>query len=95
MLDEGAARTIVNKVQKMRKSAGLQVGDRVVVHYAVLADDAETHLQAVIDTQAAFLATALEQQPLTKTAPATALIYEEEHKIKTATIKLALYKAAA
>jgi hypothetical protein len=65
MMDEGAARTLVNKIQKMRKSAGLQVADRVVVHYAITHDDTETHLQTVIDSQAAFLATALEQQPLT------------------------------
>merc|ERR1712106_288855 len=35
MLEEGVAREVVNRVQKLRKSAGLKVSDRVTMYYTI------------------------------------------------------------
>merc|ERR1712232_1247122 len=46
MLDEGVAREVVNRVQKLRKSAGLKVDDQVTMLYSV--SPASHHLASVI-----------------------------------------------
>ena len=35
MLEEGVAREVINRVQKLRKSAGLKVSDKVTMFYTV------------------------------------------------------------
>ena len=46
MLDEGVAREVINRVQKLRKAAGLKVDDEVTMFYTVTPKD--HHLAAVI-----------------------------------------------
>merc|ERR1719420_1139889 len=46
MLDEGVAREVVNRIQKLRKSAGLKVDDQVRLVYSVTPSD--HHLATVI-----------------------------------------------
>merc|ERR1712079_334408 len=39
MLEEGVAREVINRVQKLRKSAGLKVADKVTMLYTVTPED--------------------------------------------------------
>ena len=39
MLEEDVAREVINRVQKLRKSAGLKVDDRVTMYYTVTPQD--------------------------------------------------------
>ena len=39
MLEEGVAREVINRVQKLRKSAGLKVNDKVTMYYTVTPKD--------------------------------------------------------
>merc|ERR1719187_397595 len=39
MLEEGVAREVINRVQKLRKSAGLKVDDKVTMYYTVTPQD--------------------------------------------------------
>jgi len=39
MLEEGVAREVINRVQKLRKSAGLKVDDKVTMYYTVTPED--------------------------------------------------------
>ncbi len=104
---EGLAREIINRVQKLRKTAGLVPTDDVRVQYRVLSDPDEIGLAGVFRSQAATLEKALrrpveeEKDTEQQTAPQDAaidgdrakdLIFEEEQEVQNARFLLRLLK---
>ncbi|EZF72620.1 isoleucine-tRNA ligase [Trichophyton soudanense CBS 452.61] len=65
LADEGIAREIVNRVQRLRKKAGLQVTDDVGMEYRVLSDPDDIGIEGVFDRQAKALKKAL-RRPMDK-----------------------------
>ena len=65
LADEGIAREIVNRVQRLRKKAGLQVTDDVGMEYRVLSDPDDIGIEGVFDRQAKALEKAL-RRPMDK-----------------------------
>lgn len=97
---EGVAREIVNRVQRLRKKAGLQPTDDVRMEYKVLADPEDIGLAQVFETQAATLEKAL-RRPLDKhdvthvdgeipAGPQQGVIAEEMQEVQKATFLLRL-----
>ena len=66
---KGMAREIINKVQKLRKSAGLNIDDHVEIFYEVPSDDASTLSNVVKDNLEAI-----------RSSLRTAFLSSEEHK---------------
>ena len=62
---EGVAREIINRVQRLRKKAGLQPTDDIKMEYKVLADPENIGLSEVFETQSPMLEKAL-RRPLDK-----------------------------
>ncbi len=65
LAEEGIARQIINRVQKLRKTAGLQPTDDIKMEYKVLSDPDEIGLAKVLETHAAAFVKAL-RRPLDK-----------------------------
>ncbi|KAJ2477150.1 isoleucine--tRNA ligase [Coemansia sp. RSA 2320] len=92
LVQEGVARDIVNRVQRLRKKAGLQPVDDVKYHYQITEDPSDA-LANVIKMQAEFLLRNLKQEllPLSAAAAADALA-EEEQDINDSKFKLVLIR---
>jgi isoleucyl-tRNA synthetase len=99
---EGIAREIINRVQRLRKKAGLQPTDDVKVEYKVLSDPEEIGIEKVFQTQAAAFEKAL-RRPMDKhivtqvagEVPAEkedGVIAEEEQEVQKATFLLRLLR---
>ncbi|KJE96152.1 isoleucyl-tRNA synthetase [Capsaspora owczarzaki ATCC 30864] len=90
MKEEGLAREIINRVQRLRKKGKLIATDNVDVYYQVTKEDAETLLTQVVVSQADFLATNLKLvlKPHTALPAGVAMLVEEESEIKSASLKL-------
>lgn len=97
---EGLAREIINRVQRLRKKAGLQVTDDIKMEYKVLSDPEELGLAEVFNTQASFLEKAL-RRPMDKhevtqvegemsNGKEPGMIMEEMQEIQQATFLLRL-----
>lgn len=103
LADEGLAREIVNRVQRLRKKAGLQPTDDVKIEYKVLSDPEDLGLDKVFESQAGAIEKAL-RRPMDKHVVTQVksegevgngregLILEEEQKIQMATFMLSLLK---
>ncbi|KAL2135807.1 hypothetical protein VTI74DRAFT_6873 [Chaetomium olivicolor] len=102
LAEEGLAREIINRVQRLRKKAGLQTTDDVKMEYRVLADPEETGIEKVFETHKSTIAKAL-RRPLDKhevthiegQIPAEkeeGIIAEEEQEVHKATFLLRLLK---
>ena len=102
LADEGVVREIINRVQRLRKKAGLVPTDDVKMEYRVQADPDNVGLEKVFETQAEAIETAL-RRPMDKhiatevdgTIPNGAqdsVIAEEEQEIQKATFLLRLVK---
>ncbi|KAH8892507.1 hypothetical protein GQ53DRAFT_746049 [Thozetella sp. PMI_491] len=102
LAEEGIARQIINRVQKLRKSAGLEPIDDIKMEYKVLSDPDNIGLAKVLDTHTAAFVKAL-RRPLDKhevtqvegEIPAEkqeGVIAEEEQEIQKATFLLRLLK---
>ena len=63
LLDEGNAREVINRIQKMRKKAGLVPTDQVTVYY-----EAESQLNSLLLSQKAFIEKAVRTEivPMTE-----------------------------
>lgn len=101
LADEGLAREIINRVQRLRKKAGLQPTDDVKMEYKVTSDPDNIGLENVFKSQASQIEKALrrpvDHHDITKVAdlPNGAkeiLIMEEEADIQKATCLLRLVK---
>ncbi|KAJ4306647.1 isoleucine--tRNA ligase [Collariella sp. IMI 366227] len=102
LAEEGLAREIINRVQRLRKKAGLQTTDDVKMEYRVLADPEETGLERVFEEHRPAIAKAL-RRPLDKhevthvegkipEGEEEGVIAEEEQEVGKATFLLRLLK---
>ena len=90
MLDEGVAREVVNRIQKLRKKAQLVPTDQIEVYYK-LADDCE--LSRVIKTQNEFIVNSLKAPLLAYPLPENKkLVIEEEQELKDVCFKIGIFK---
>lgn len=85
MLDEGVAREIINKIQKLRKKAGLQPADQVDVLYEVTAiESSRVDIERVISVHKEYIENTT-RGPLSSKTPEKdlgQLIGEDEQKMK-------------
>jgi isoleucyl-tRNA synthetase len=102
LLDEGLAREIINRVQRLRKKAGLQVTDDIKMEYKVLSDPENTGIERVFETHQPAIAKAL-RRPLDKhevthvegkipDQEEEGIIAEEEQEVNKAIFLLRLLK---
>lgn len=102
LLEEGLGREIINRVQRLRKKAGLQPTDDVRMEYRVLADPENIGIEHVFETQSQSFEKAL-RRPLDKHAVThvegqipdkkeDGIIAEEEQEVQKATFLLRLLK---
>ncbi|KAK3387439.1 tRNA synthetases class I-domain-containing protein [Podospora didyma] len=100
LLEEGLAREIINRVQRLRKKAGLQTTDDIKMEYKVLSDPDNIGIEKVFEAHADTIAKAL-RRPLDKhevthvegqipDAAQTGIILEEEQDVQRATFLLRL-----
>lgn len=99
---EGLAREIINRVQRLRKKAGLQTTDDVKMEYKVLSDPEDTGIEGVFTEHQQTIAKAL-RRPLDKhevthvegqipEQKEECIIAEEEQEVNKATFLLRLLK---
>jgi hypothetical protein len=78
--DEGLAREIINRVQKLRKKTHLLPTDPVQIMFVVTHSTPETPLAEVVTSHGDYIAKALDQ-PFAPVDPALAPIAEESFKV--------------
>lgn len=96
LLDDGLARDVVNRVQRMRKKAGLVPTDTVSMQYSVLNQAKKSDFGKVVEARHSLFESALRG----RLTPASAgvegikesIILEEEHTIGELVLKLQLVK---
>jgi isoleucyl-tRNA synthetase len=102
LAEQGLAREIVNRVQRLRKKAGLIPTDDVGMEYRVLSDPNNTGLEKVFETQTSMMEKAL-RRPMDKhvitemegkipEGKTETVIAEEEQEVGKATFLLRLVK---
>lgn len=94
LAEEGTVREIINRVQRLRKKAGLQPTDDIKMEYKVLSDPEDIGLEKVFENQSAALEKAL-RRPIEKQKEEKAgdnLIEEGEMELQQATFTLRLLK---
>jgi isoleucyl-tRNA synthetase len=102
LAEEGLAREIINRVQRLRKKAGLQTTDDVKMEYKVVSDPEEIGIEKVFETHSQAIGKAL-RRPLDKhevthlegkipEQPEEGIIAEEEQEVQKATFLLRLLK---
>lgn len=90
MLDEGVAREVVNRIQKLRKKAKLVPTDAIQVFYNL---KEECELLRVIKSQNEFITNSLRAPLFSYPLPENAkLIIEEEQELKDAIFKIGILK---
>ena len=91
---EGLARDIVNRVQRIRKKAGLVPTDDIHVEYKILANPAGVDLEAALSSQQSLVQNALRGtvEPSGKDPPGATLMLEEEQQIEQLAVKLRLVR---
>ncbi|KAI0156404.1 tRNA synthetases class I-domain-containing protein [Xylariaceae sp. FL1272] len=94
LADEGLGREIINRVQRLRKKAGLQATDDVKMEYQVLSDPDEIGLSKAFTSQEQAFVKVL-RRPLEaqgETPQQDGIIAEEEQEVQKATFLLRLLK---
>ncbi|KAI9800293.1 MAG: isoleucine--tRNA ligase [Piccolia ochrophora] len=100
LAQEGVAREVINRVQRLRKKAGLVPTDDVRMEYTIIKDPEKTGLGTIIDGQAELIQKAL-RRPLETTESSStqerpgatdSLIAEEEQELQKATILFRLLR---
>ncbi|XP_011866272.1 PREDICTED: isoleucine--tRNA ligase, cytoplasmic [Vollenhovia emeryi] len=93
MHNEGIAREVINRVQKLRKKARLVPSDEAVAYYEI--EDASSNLARVVVSHKEFIenATKTTQRDMTELPPNAAVIIEEMQKIKGVDMRLALVES--
>ncbi|KAJ2492852.1 isoleucine--tRNA ligase [Coemansia sp. RSA 2050] len=91
LMQEGMARDVVNRVQRLRKKAGLTPVDDVVYHYQI-SEDPDGALASLFQTQADFLLRSLKQELLPMPVKTAELLAEEEHEINDSKFTLILLR---
>ncbi|KOC69966.1 Isoleucine--tRNA ligase, cytoplasmic [Habropoda laboriosa] len=92
MHNEGVAREVINRIQKLRKKAQLIPSDEAIAYYEI--QDQNTNLAKVIVSHKDFIesATKTPQEDMLKMPSNASVIIEEMQKIKGIDMKLALVK---
>lgn len=90
MHNEGIAREMINRVQKLRKKARLVPSDEAIAYYEI--KDASSNLAKVVVSHKDFIenATKTPQRDMTELPPNAIIILEEMQKIKGVDMMLAL-----
>lgn len=91
---EGLAREVINRVQRLRKKAGLQPTDDIKMEYRVVSDPNNIGLESALTSQSATFEKALRRN-LEKEGEGPGgegVIAEEEHEVQQATFLLRLLK---
>ena len=88
MLDEGVAREVVNRVQKLRKSAGLKVDDQVVMQFTVSPKD--HYLANVITKFSDYIQTSSKTPLQLKTSQSSKVLKSENYDLKGAKLELSV-----
>lgn len=91
MLDEGTAREIINRVQKLRKKAGLVPTDEITVHYKATGD-----LERISKEYQGFIEGTIKApyKPVPQERDSLLLIIEEEQKLKDCSLRIYLKKVS-
>jgi len=93
MLDEGIAREVVNRIQKLRKKAGLKPQDEVTLYYKV--EPTGHDLLRIINEHISYIETST-KNPLVLFTSANCSqkkkLTEEQYELKGAKLTLALYE---
>ncbi|PFH57835.1 hypothetical protein XA68_14528 [Ophiocordyceps unilateralis] len=94
LAQEGLAREFINRVQRLRKRAGLQATDDIRMAYRVLSDPDETGIAAVLSSHAAIFEKALRRplEELDDGCDGDKMIIEEEQEVQRATFLLRLLR---
>ena len=95
LAQEGLAREIINRVQRLRKKAGLQPTDDIKMEYRVLSDPENVGLEEIFFTQTPAFEKALRRPIDKQEGEATGeetLIAEENQEVQQATFLLRLLK---
>lgn len=92
MHNEGIAREVINRVQKLRKKARLVPSDEAIAYYEI--KDASTNLAKVVVSHKEFIenATKTPQRDMVELPPNSTVILEEMQKIKGVDMRLALVR---
>ena len=94
LAEEGIAREIINRVQRLRKKVGLQPTDDIKMEYQVSSDPEQIGLENAFTSQASAFEKAL-RRPLEKRqaeAAPDAVIAEEDQEVQQATFSLRLLR---
>ncbi|KAH8175340.1 tRNA synthetases class I (I, l, M and v) domain-containing protein [Sarocladium implicatum] len=91
LAEEGMVREIINRVQRLRKAAGLQPTDDIKMEYKVLSDPENIGLERVFESQSSAFEKAL-RRPVEKQTDGGELIKEGEMELQQATFNLRLLK---
>ncbi|KAK3103923.1 hypothetical protein FSP39_022930 [Pinctada imbricata] len=88
MLDEGVAREVINRVQKLRKKAHLVPTDSITVYY-----EASSNLDRIVKDFDEYITTSIKQPFLPFPVPANLnVVIQEEMNIKTDSLALTIVK---
>ncbi|PHH77810.1 hypothetical protein CDD80_191 [Ophiocordyceps camponoti-rufipedis] len=92
LVQEGLAREVINRVQRLRKKAGLQATDDIKMAYRILSDPDDAGLSVVMSSHAAAFEKALRRplQELNDEADGDKCIIEEVQEVQQATFLLRL-----
>jgi len=86
MLDEGVAREVVNRIQKLRKSAGLKVDDQVIMKYSVTPKD--HYLAGVITKFSEYIQTSSKTPLESLSSQPSNVLKTESYDLKGAKLEL-------
>ncbi|CAI2178414.1 4341_t:CDS:10 [Funneliformis geosporum] len=91
--EEGCAREIVNRVQRLRKKAGLQPFDPVLMYYK-FTKDIDNQIEKVLKSQSDFIIKVLKRPliPISEKPEGGEIIIEEEQEINESTFILCFIK---
>ncbi|KAJ4397443.1 hypothetical protein N0V93_001671 [Gnomoniopsis smithogilvyi] len=92
LVDDGLARDIVNRMQRMRKKAGLVPTDAVLMQYRVMAQPEDSNFEEVVETRQGLFESALRGKLVPAPADDSSGILEEDHMIGEFVLKLRLAK---
>ncbi len=94
LAQEGLAREVINRVQRLRKKAGLQTTDDIRMEYKVLADPQAIGLGAVLSSQTSAYERTLRRglDEMRESVDPKDIIAEEEQEVQQATFLLRLMK---
>eukprot|EP01135_Chromosphaera_perkinsii_P005903 Nk52_evm36s370 gene=Nk52_evmTU36s370 len=95
MKDEGTAREVINRVQKLRKKAGLSPTDNINVYYELQKDSSSANLQRVFENKKAAIDAVLKVpfKPNAECSSGAKVIIEEVQEISDALFNVKLTSA--